>query len=112
MIPFEYVRATDVAGAVAAGSVPGAAYLAAGTNLLDLMKGDVARPTRLVDITRLPGLSAVERRDDGSVRIGALSRNSDLAHDPAFARPIRRWRKRCCRVPRRSCAMPPRPRAT
>ncbi|QRE73553.1 FAD binding domain-containing protein [Methylobacterium aquaticum] len=86
MIPFEYVRATDVAGAVAAGSVPGAAYLAAGTNLLDLMKGDVARPTRLVDITRLPGLSAVERRDDGSVRIGALSRNSDLAHDPAFAR--------------------------
>ncbi|MET7245501.1 xanthine dehydrogenase family protein subunit M [Methylobacterium sp. EM32] len=86
MIPFEYVRATDVAGALAAGSVPGAAYLAAGTNLLDLMKGDVSRPTRLVDITRLPGLAAVERRDNGSMRIGALARNSDLAHDPAFAR--------------------------
>ncbi|SFV09398.1 xanthine dehydrogenase YagS FAD-binding subunit [Methylobacterium sp. 174MFSha1.1] len=86
MIPFEYVRATDVAGALAAGSAPGAAYLAAGTNLLDLMKGDVSRPTRLVDITRLPGLAAVERRDDGSVRIGALARNSDLAHDPAFAK--------------------------
>jgi xanthine dehydrogenase YagS FAD-binding subunit len=86
MIPFEYVRATDVAGAVAAGSAPGAAYLAAGTNLLDLMKGGVSRPTRLVDITRLPGLAALERRDDGSVRIGALARNSDLAHDPAFAK--------------------------
>ena len=86
MIPFEYVRATDVAGAVAAGSAPGAAYLAAGTNLLDLMKGGVARPTRLVDITRLPGLAAVERRDDGGLRIGALARNSDLAHDPAFAK--------------------------
>jgi xanthine dehydrogenase YagS FAD-binding subunit len=86
MIPFEYVRATDVAGALAAGSAPGAAYLAAGTNLLDLMKGDVSRPTRLVDITRLPGLAAIERRDDGAVRIGALARNSDLAHDPAFAK--------------------------
>ncbi|AWN45408.1 molybdopterin dehydrogenase [Methylobacterium terrae] len=86
MIPFEYVRATDVAGAVTAGAEPGAAYLAAGTNLLDLMKGGVARPTRLVDITRLPGLAALEWRDDGSLRIGALARNSDLAHDPAFAR--------------------------
>ncbi len=86
MIPFEYIRATDVAGAVAAGSAPGAAYLAAGTNLLDLMKGGVAQPTRLVDITRLPGLAAVERRDDGGLRIGALARNSDLAHDPAFAK--------------------------
>jgi len=85
MIPFEYVRATDVAGAVAAGAAPGAAYLAAGTNLLDLMKGGVARPTRLVDITRLPGLAAVARQGDGSLRIGALVRNSDLAHDPAFA---------------------------
>ncbi|UHC15542.1 xanthine dehydrogenase family protein subunit M [Methylobacterium currus] len=86
MIPFEYVRATDIAGALAAGAAPGAAYLAAGTNLLDLMKGDVSRPTRLVDITRLPGLAAIERQGDGSLRIGALARNSDLAHDPAFAK--------------------------
>jgi xanthine dehydrogenase YagS FAD-binding subunit len=86
MIPFEYVRATDIAGALAAGAAPGAAYLAAGTNLLDLMKGDVSRPTRLVDITRLPGLAATERLADGSLRIGALVRNSDLAHDPAFAK--------------------------
>jgi xanthine dehydrogenase YagS FAD-binding subunit len=83
---FDYVRATSTAGAVAAAAQPGAVYLAAGTNLLDLMKGRVAQPTRLVDITRLPGLDAIERLPDGGVRIGALVRNSDLAHDPDFAR--------------------------
>ena len=65
---------------------PGAAYLAAGTNLLDLMKGGVSRPDRLVDVTRLPGLDRIERLPDGGVRIGALVRNSDLAHDPDFAK--------------------------
>jgi xanthine dehydrogenase YagS FAD-binding subunit len=83
---FDYVRATSTAGAVAAAAQPGAVYLAAGTNLLDLMKGRVAQPTSLVDITRLPGLDAIERLPDGGVRIGALVRNSDLAHDPDFAR--------------------------
>ena len=83
---FEHVRVSSVADAVAAGSAPDAAYLAAGTNLLDLMKGGVSRPARLVDITRLPGLDRVERLPDGSLRIGALVRNSDLAHDPDIAR--------------------------
>ena len=50
------------------------------------MKGGVTRPDRLVDITRLPDLDRVEWRDDGAVRIGALVRNSDLAHDHRFAR--------------------------
>ncbi|GJD53496.1 Aldehyde oxidoreductase FAD-binding subunit PaoB [Methylobacterium crusticola] len=86
MRPFDYVRARDIAGAVAAAAEPGAAYLAAGTNLLDLMKGGVSRPTRLVDITRLPGLAAVTATQGGGLRIGALARNSDLAHDQAFAR--------------------------
>jgi xanthine dehydrogenase YagS FAD-binding subunit len=82
---FDYVRAASVADAVTAASAPGAAYLAAGTNLLDLMKGGVSRPSRLVDITRLPGLDAVEHLPDGGLRIGALVRNSDLAHDPRIA---------------------------
>jgi xanthine dehydrogenase YagS FAD-binding subunit len=84
--PFDYLRAGSVAEAVAAAAVPGATYLAAGTNLLDLMKGGVTRPARLVDITRLPGLDRVEALADGGLRIGAMVRNSDLAHDPAFAR--------------------------
>jgi xanthine dehydrogenase YagS FAD-binding subunit len=86
MKTFDYVRPATIADAVAAASEPGAAYLAAGTNLLDLMKGGVTRPNRLVDITRLPGLDRIEILPDGGIRIGALVRNADLAHDPDFAR--------------------------
>jgi len=82
---FDYVRPATIAEAVAAAAAPGAAYLAGGTNLLDLMKGGIARPSRLVDITRLPGLGVIEPLADGGVRIGALVRNADLAHDPGFA---------------------------
>jgi xanthine dehydrogenase YagS FAD-binding subunit len=86
MKPFEYVRPATIAEAVAAASQPGAVYLAAGTNLLDLMKGGISRPNRLVDITHLPGLDEVEDLADGGVRIGALVRNADLANDRDFAR--------------------------
>jgi xanthine dehydrogenase YagS FAD-binding subunit len=83
---FDYVRPATVRDAVTAASAPGAAYLAAGTNLVDLMKGGVARPDRLVDISHLPGLDAIEQLADGGVRIGALVRNAELAHDRDFAR--------------------------
>ena len=83
---FDYVRPGTVSDAVKAAAEPGAAYLAAGTNLLDLMKGGITRPDRLVDVTRLPGLDRIETLPDGGIRIGALVRNSDLAHDPDFAR--------------------------
>src|ERR1700710_2476555 len=83
---FDYVRPGTVSDAVKAAAAPGAAYLAAGTNLLDLMKGGITRPDRLVDITRLPGLDRIEALPDGGIRVGALVRNSDLAYDPDFAR--------------------------
>ena len=86
MKSFDYVRPATVREAVAVASEPGAAYLAAGTNLLDLMKGGIARPSRLVDISRLPGLDRIEELADGGVRIGALVRNADLARDRDFAR--------------------------
>jgi len=86
MNTFDYVRPATVSEAVAAAAAPGAAYLAAGTNLLDLMKGGVVSPRRLVDISHLPGLDRIEELSDGSVRIGALVRNSDLAHDENFVR--------------------------
>lgn len=82
---FDYVRPATIPDAVMAAAEPGSAYLAAGTNLLDLMKGGIARPDRLVDITRLPGLDSIEALPDGGLRIGALVRNADLAHDPGFA---------------------------
>jgi xanthine dehydrogenase YagS FAD-binding subunit len=83
---FDYVRPHTVAEAVAAAALPGSAYLAAGTNLLDLMKIGVARPARLVDLNFLPGLDGIEHLPDGGVRIGAQTRNADLAHDPVFRR--------------------------
>ena len=86
MNSFDYVRLATVRDAVAAAAEPGAAYLAAGTNLLDLMKGGVSAPTRLVDVTHLRDLDRIEVLPDGGVRIGALVRNADLAHDRDFAR--------------------------
>ena len=85
MKTFEYIRPATIAEAVAAAAAPGASYLAAGTNLLDLMKGNIARPVRLVDVMRLKGMDRIEHLPDGGVRIGALVRNADLAHDQNFA---------------------------
>ncbi|HEX8447575.1 MAG TPA: FAD binding domain-containing protein, partial [Sphingomonas sp.] len=82
---FDYVRPATLADAVAAAGADGAAYLGAGTNLLDLMKGGVVAPARLVDVTRLPDLNRIETLANGDVRIGALVRNADLAFDPGFA---------------------------
>src|SRR6476661_9957982 len=86
MNSFDYIRPATVQAAVVAASEPGAAYLAAGTNLLDLMKGGVTRPRRLVDITHLPDLDHIDELPDGGVRIGALVRNAELARNATFAR--------------------------
>ena len=82
MSVFEYVRATDVDGAVAAVSAdPAASYLAGGTTQLDLMlKDGVVSADRLVDITRLP-LRGVTR-GDGTIEVGALTTMEELAADP------------------------------
>jgi xanthine dehydrogenase YagS FAD-binding subunit len=81
--PVAYARATDSAAAIAlVGSDPHAQFIAGGTNVIDLMKDDVARPSTLVDITRLPlGEIAVSAT---SVRIGALARMSQVADHPAL----------------------------
>ena len=82
MIDFQYSRATDVADAIRqAGADPRAKFIAGGTNLLDLMKEDVSRPSRLIDISKLP-LNRVQETAGGGVRIGALVPNSDLAYHP------------------------------
>ena len=83
---FDYIRADTIADAVAAlAGSPGAKALAGGTNLVDLMKYDVATPSRVVDINRLP-LKAIEDTADGGLRIGALVTNSDLAWHPQIAK--------------------------
>src|SRR5580704_6827976 len=82
MINFQYARATDVADAVRQiAADPAAKFIAGGTNLVDLMKEDVERPSRLMDISRLP-LTKVAATPHGGLRIGALVPNSDLAYHP------------------------------
>ena len=79
MKPFRYERASDASAAVALLSQePAGAFLGGGTNLVDLMKLGVAQPEVLIDVSHL-SLDQVEELPDGSIRIGAAVRNSDLA---------------------------------
>lgn len=78
MNAFEYMRAATAASAVSAlAKNEGAAFLAGGTNLIDLMKRGVTAPSRLIDINSVP-LAAVEKTATG-IRIGALAKNSDVS---------------------------------
>src|SRR5882757_8100940 len=80
MNSFSYTRAANLAGAVSEiAANDGAKFIAGGTNLIDLMKENVTRPSRLVDINRLP-LNKIEDTQDGGLRLGALVTNSDTAY--------------------------------
>src|SRR5256885_1147159 len=93
MNAFAYTRVHDVATAVREKSAlsrsaeedgqahgDGAAkFIAGGTNLIDLMKENVERPQRLIDITRVP-LREIQTLPDGGLRIGALVTNTDIAY--------------------------------
>ena len=83
MNPLSYARVEREDEAVAMATPTGAFYIAGGTNIVDLMKDDVERPTLLVDITALP-LRAIETTAAG-VRIGALATMADVADHPAIA---------------------------
>jgi len=84
---FTYTRPGDMAAAVReVAAEPAARIIAGGTNLVDLMKYNVERPARLVDITRLPGLDTIEPTPSGGIRIGALVTNSAVAYDERIGR--------------------------
>lgn len=85
MHEFQYTKANDVGQAVSSVSSSGAKFVAGGTTLVDLMKLDVERPKMLVDINGLP-LDRVEPESAGGLKIGAMVRNSDLAHDEKVLR--------------------------
>ncbi|HEX4156715.1 MAG TPA: xanthine dehydrogenase family protein subunit M [Acidobacteriaceae bacterium] len=78
MNPFGYSRADSVEAAVRAGAGEGAMFLGGGTNLVDLMKDEVERPTALVDVNHI-GLGEVRASASGA-SIGASVKNSDLAN--------------------------------
>ena len=64
---------------------PNAKFIAGGTNLMDLIKENVAQPRRLIDITSLP-LAEIEETRAGGLRVGALVPNSDLAYDARISK--------------------------
>jgi xanthine dehydrogenase YagS FAD-binding subunit len=82
MRPLSYARANDVDSAITlvAGD-PSSGFLAGGTTKVDLLRLGVEHTDRLVDINDLP-LTAVEELADGTIRIGALARMSDVARTP------------------------------
>src|SRR3954449_2402238 len=86
MRPFRYERPRDVGEAIALlDGEPRARFLGGGTNLVDLMKLGVEEPEVIVDVNRL-GLDGITRTDGGGLRIGAGTRNSDLAVDETVRR--------------------------
>lgn len=86
MNSFSYTRVADVAAAVREIAIDSTAkFIAGGTNLIDLMKENVARPNRVIDITRLP-LHQIEETSNGGLRLGALVTNADTAYNPQVER--------------------------
>src|SRR5436305_15177704 len=79
MEPFQYVSVSSAQQAHTAAAATAARYLAGGTTLVDLMKLHVERPAILVDINPL-AFTAIVALPDGGVRVGAMVRNSDMAH--------------------------------
>jgi aerobic carbon-monoxide dehydrogenase medium subunit len=82
--PFEYQRVEFVDHAIQVLSDdPEAKILAGGNSLLPLMRVRLARPSKLVDITRIEDLKYVREEED-HVAIGALTRHHDVANSEAL----------------------------
>ncbi|GAB3274544.1 xanthine dehydrogenase family protein subunit M [Larkinella harenae] len=78
---FSYSRPDNVDTAVGELTMHGGAkFIAGGTNLLDLMKENVERPSHLIDINHL-ALKTIEDTEDGGLRLGALVTNADTAYN-------------------------------
>ena len=92
MQTFQYSRPTTLDQAIHGGAKSKTAqkyadvrFVAGGTTLVDLMKLDVEQPKQLIDINTLP-LERIEPASGGGLVIGALARNSTVAHNPIVLR--------------------------
>src|SRR6266478_2670912 len=85
MQAFQYNKVADIDAAINAGSASGVKFVAGGTTLIDLMKLNVERPAVIIDINSIP-VDKIEATPDGGLKIGAMVRNSDLAHDATVQR--------------------------
>ncbi|MFE0758122.1 FAD binding domain-containing protein [Inquilinus sp. NPDC058860] len=84
MRPFDYDRAASAQEAVRAAAGQAAQFIAGGTTLLDLMKLDVMRPERLIDITGI-GEDRIESTARG-LHLGAMARMANVAADEDIRR--------------------------
>jgi carbon-monoxide dehydrogenase medium subunit len=84
---FDYVAPDSLEAAVAALAAADGdgKVMAGGQSLMPLLNFRMARPTLIVDLTRIPGLSFIERRDD-TIAIGALTRHAELEFSELVAR--------------------------
>jgi xanthine dehydrogenase YagS FAD-binding subunit len=81
MLAFSYAAAPDVASALSlVGADSNGAFIAGGTDMVQLLQESVIAPRSLIDINALP-FSGVQVQQ-GAARIGALTRLSDVADDP------------------------------
>jgi xanthine dehydrogenase YagS FAD-binding subunit len=85
MEPFKFVRAQNAPAALQLHAAPNAKFVAGGTNLIDLMKLNIETPRQVVDINGLK-LNTIEKLPNGTVRIGAMVKNSDLAYHPIISK--------------------------
>ncbi|WP_031528125.1 FAD binding domain-containing protein [Dyadobacter crusticola] len=80
---FDFLKAEDIQDAI--GKSEGSdqsSYIAGGTNLLDLMKYDLAHPTTLIDINKAGSQDPVTDTEDGGLRLSAFATNADTAWHP------------------------------
>ncbi len=80
MTPLSYSRASTIDQAIQSLGRDGNRLLGGGTNLVDLMRKGVERPSALVDVTALSAV--IEATSDGGLLIGAAARNSAVAAHP------------------------------
>lgn len=84
--PFAYERPRTLDDALGLIAQPGAKLLAGGQSLIPLLNLRLARPTTLIDIGRIEGLSDIVRDENGDLHIGALVRHQQLLGDPLVAK--------------------------
>src|SRR6187402_1284053 len=83
MEAFNFIRAQNSQAAITAAVANGTKFIAGGTNLVDLMKLNIENPNQVIDINSL-SFNKIETLSNGSIRIGALVKNSDLAYHPTI----------------------------
>jgi carbon-monoxide dehydrogenase medium subunit len=82
--PFEFYQPASLqeASRILRENGPGGRFLAGGTDLVIALKEKGLLPKYVVDLKRIPGLSGIRERDDGSIAIGALTTMREIEISP------------------------------